>query len=145
MDLDGWDRVDRLSRENSIGRRLATGAPVTGGGLDTAPDLEAVDGLGFHVVDDAAHIRRAHASAPHERFLRRPYSYDDSPDAGSTSSSGLVFVAYQADPVRQFVPVQARLAELDLLNLWTTPIGSAVFAVLPGAQEGEVLGQALFT
>ena len=55
MDLDGWDRVDRLSRENSIGRRLATGAPVTGGGLDTAPDLEAVDGLGFHVVDDAAH------------------------------------------------------------------------------------------
>ena len=39
----------------------------------------------------------------------------------------------------------ARLAELDLLNLWTTPIGSAVFAVLPGAQEGEVLGQALFT
>lgn len=27
MDLDGWDRVDRLSRENSIGRRLATGAP----------------------------------------------------------------------------------------------------------------------
>ena len=145
MDLDGWDRVDRLSRENSIGRRLATGAPVTGGGLDTAPDLEAVDGLGFHVVDDAAHIRRAHASAPHERFLRRPYSYDDAPDAGSTSSSGLVFVAYQADPVRQFVPVQARLAELDLLNLWTTPIGSAVFAVLPGAQEGEVLGQALFT
>lgn len=145
MDLDGWDRVDRLSRENAIGRRLATGAPVTGGGLDTAPDLEAVDGLGFHVIDDAAHLRRAHASAPHERFLHGPYSYDDAPDAGSTSSSGLVFVAYQADPVRQFVPVQARLAELDLLNLWTTPVGSAVFAVLPGAREGEVLGQALFT
>ena len=145
MDLDGWDRVDRLSRENAIGRRLATGAPVTGGGLHTAPDLEAVDGLGFHVIDDAAHLRRAHASVPHERFLRRPYSYDEAPAAGSTSSSGLVFVTYQADPVRQFVPVQARLAELDLLNLWTTPVGSAVFAVLPGAREGEVLGQALFT
>ena len=54
-----------------------------------------------------------------------------------------MFVAYQADPVRQFVPVQARLADLDLLNLWTTPVGSAVFAVLPGAREGEVLGEAM--
>ena len=45
--------------------------------------------------------------------------------------------------MRQFVPVQRRLAEADLLNLWTTPIGSAVFAVLPGAQPGEVLGEAL--
>ena len=141
MDLDGWDRADRLGRENAIGRRLSTGAPVTGGGIDAAPDLAAVDHLGFHVVDDAAHVRRAHAGAPHERFLRRPYSYDDPPASGSTSSSGLVFVAYQADPVRQFVPVQARLAELDLLNLWTTPVGSAVFAVLPGAREGEVLGE----
>ncbi|GAA4404674.1 Dyp-type peroxidase [Fodinibacter luteus] len=143
MDLDGWDRADRRARENSIGRRLDTGAPVTGGALDDAPDLAAVDDLGFHVVDDAAHVRRAHASAPHERFLRRPYSYDDPPAAGATSSSGLVFVAYQADPVRQFVPVQARLAELDLLNLWTTPVGSAVFAVLPGAADGEVLGAAM--
>ncbi|HYN65256.1 MAG TPA: Dyp-type peroxidase [Ornithinibacter sp.] len=143
MDLDAWDRADRLSRENAIGRRLDTGAPVTGGSVDDAPDLEAVDELGFHRVDDAAHIRRAHATAPHERFLRRPYSYDDPPEGGATSSSGLVFIAYQADPVLQFLPVQRRLAEVDLLNLWTTPIGSAVFAVLPGAAPGEILGQAL--
>ena len=37
-----------------------------------------------------------------------------------------------------------RLAELDLLNTWTTPIGSAVFAVLPGALAGESLGEKLF-
>ncbi|MGB7818562.1 MAG: Dyp-type peroxidase, partial [Ornithinibacter sp.] len=143
MDLDGWDRVDRASRENAIGRRLDTGAPVTGGGIDDPPDLEAVDDLGFHRIDDGAHVRRAHAAAPHERFLRRPYSYDDVSDGSAVSSSGLVFVAYQADPVRQFAPVQARLAEMDLLNIWTTPVGSAVFAVLPGAQEGEILGQAM--
>ena len=29
MNLDTWDQVDRLSRENAIGRRLDTGAPVT--------------------------------------------------------------------------------------------------------------------
>ncbi len=142
MRLDDWDRVDRSSRENAIGRRLDTGAPVTGGTVDTPADLDATDELGFHVVDDAAHLRRAHAGEPHERFLRRPYSYDDEP--GGEHGSGLVFVAYQADPVRQFVPVQRRLAELDLLNLWTVPVGSAVFAVLPGAADGEVLGQALF-
>ena len=143
MDLDRWDRVDRMSRENAIGRRLSDGAPVTGGRVDAAPDLDAVDGLGFPVIDTAAHLRRAHAAVPHERFLRRPYSYDDPPSGAATSSSGLVFVTYQADPVRQFLPVQRRLAEADLLNLWTTPIGSAVFAVLPGARPGEVLGEAM--
>jgi dye decolorizing peroxidase len=142
MRLDDWDRVDRASRENAIGRRLDTGAPVTGGTVDSPADLEATDELGFHVVDDGAHLRRAHATAPHERFLRRPYSYDDG--AGGEGRSGLVFVAYQADPVRQFVPVQRRLAEMDLLNVWTVPVGSAVFAVLPGAAEGEVLGEAMF-
>ena len=145
MDLDAWDRADRLSRENAMGRRLDTGAPVTGTDLQAAPDLDAVDALGFHVIDDASHLRRAHATAPHERFLRRPYSYDDPPKGGETSASGLVFIAFQADPVRQFLPVQRRLAEVDLLNLWTTPVGSAVFAVLPGAAPGEILGEALLT
>ncbi len=45
--------------------------------------------------------------------------------------------------MRQFVPVQRRLAAMDLLNLWTVPVGSAVFAVLPGARQGEILGQAM--
>ncbi len=54
------------------------------------------------------------------------------------------WAAFMADPVRQFVPVQQRLADKDLLNLWTTPIGSAVFAILPGARDGELLGERLF-
>jgi dye decolorizing peroxidase len=39
--------------------------------------------------------------------------------------------------------MQQRLAKNDLLNLWTTPVGSAVFAILPGPAEGETLGQRL--
>ncbi len=54
-------------------------------------------------------------------------------------------MSFQADLEAQFVPLQRRLAELDLLNQWTTPIGSAVFAVLPGARRGEQLGQSLLT
>ncbi|MGL5927337.1 MAG: Dyp-type peroxidase [Dermatophilaceae bacterium] len=143
MDLDAWDRVDRASRENAVGRRLDSGGPVTGGDELAAPDFEARDELGFTRIDLAAHIRRAHATAPHERFLRRPYSYDDG--AGAAGDSGLVFVAYQADPLRQFVPVQRRLAEQDLMNLWVTPVGSAVFAILPGPRPGEILGEAMLS
>ncbi|MBP6995687.1 MAG: Dyp-type peroxidase [Phycicoccus sp.] len=141
MALDTWDAVDRRGREQAIGRRLSDGAPLTapeGASAQTPPDLLATTGSGFTVIDRAAHVRRAQPAAPQERFLRRPYSYDD-------EGSGLLFVAFAADVLRQFHPVQQRLADLDLLNLWTTPVGSAVFAVLPGAREGEILGQALVT
>lgn len=37
MDLDGWDRVDRPGREASVGRRLASGAPLTGSASTTSP------------------------------------------------------------------------------------------------------------
>jgi dye decolorizing peroxidase len=143
MDLDAWDRADRTARENAVGRRLSNGAPLTGKVASDPPDLDARDALGFPVIDPASHVRRAMPAEPHENILRRPYSYDDPPPAGRRSDSGLVFVAFQADPIRQFVPIQRRLAEADLLNLWTTPVGSAVYGVLPGARDGEHLGQAL--
>ncbi|MGB3184544.1 MAG: hypothetical protein WBB15_01620 [Ornithinimicrobium sp.] len=60
-------------------------------------------------------MRRAAATTRGEQFLRRPYTYQDID--GSDVRTGLVFVTYQADPVRQFVPVQQRLAEADLMNL----------------------------
>ena len=82
---------------------------------------------------------------PHERILRAPYSYDDPPVGTARTNTGLVFVAFQADPVHAFVPIQRRLAEADLMNIWTTPIGSSVYAVLPGARAGETLGQALLS
>ena len=39
--------------------------------------------------------------------------------------------------------MQQRLAEADALNEWITTIGSAVFAILPGVDDGEYLGQRL--
>ena len=63
---------------------------------------------------------------------------------GPAIAVGLIFAAYQADVDRQFVPVQARLAESDHLNLWTVPVGSAVFAIPPGCTEGGFVGDALF-
>jgi dye decolorizing peroxidase len=144
FDLDGWDALDRDDRELAIGRRLSDGAPLTGGTETTPADLEAVDARGLKVIPEFAHIRRAHARDPEERFLRRGYSYDDPPeDASEISDVGLLFCSYQADIGSQFVPVQRRLAGLDLLNTWTTPIGSAVFAIPRGVTEGDWVGSAL--
>lgn len=145
MELDTWDEIDRVARERVIGRRLDDGRPLTGGRLEDEPDLGAVGDNGLPVIDPFAHVRRARPNDRKQRILRRPYNYDDPPSAGELTDAGLVFVTFQADLERQFLPIQRRLAELDLLNEWTTPIGSAVFAVLPGARRGEHLGQALLS
>lgn len=143
MDLRTWGGMDHVGKEESIGRRLSDGAPLTGGSEFSAPDYEAVDENGFLVIPPTAHMRRAHAQAPHERILRRPYNYDDGFAKDGTPDAGLIFVAYMADPTAQFVPIQERLAQADVLNVWTTPIGSALFAVPRGPQDGEYIGQAL--
>lgn len=143
MDLDGWDRVDRPGREFAVGRRLDTGAPLTGEAERDDPDFEAVTALGFPVISEVSHLRRARSDDPRERILRRGYNYDDAPAGASVSDAGLIFVSYQADVDRQFVPIQRRLDEVDLLNQWTTPIGSAVFAIPPGCDEGGYVGETL--
>lgn len=171
MNLETWDELDPAAKEAVIGRRLTSGAPLTGQLETDQPDLEARTSGGLHVIPDFAHARQAAPApgAPHERILRRPYSYDEglpgngglggsgiavprptlppaaaaAAEARRTGDAGLLFAAYQRDPVRQFVPIQRRLDTLDLLNVWTTPIGSAVFAMLPGVAEGSYLGAAL--
>ncbi|MBK0419284.1 Dyp-type peroxidase [Leucobacter sp. CSA1] len=137
MELDTWDQVDRPGREQTIGRRLDTGAPLTGGDEHTPVDYEARNALGLTVIPSFAHVRRAHSEDPDERIFRRAVNYDDG------AESGLLFACYQRNPLRQFVPIQRRLDELDLLNEWVTHTGSAVFAILPGFEPGETLGAAL--
>lgn len=147
MDMDGWDGADRTAREQATGTRLEDGAPLSGGSEFSHADFEKVSENGFAVIPEFAHLRRARGvdDGEHQEIFRRPYNYDAAPLAGSTaiSESGQLFVAFQADLAEQFLPIQRRLAELDLLNEWTTPIGSAVFAIPPGCAEGEYLGQSV--
>lgn len=137
MELDTWERLGRTDREMAIGRRLPDGSPLAGGGEHAQVDLEAVGADGLLVVPELAHVRQAKARHDSERMLRRGYTYDDSPGAASVSDVGLLFAAYVADVDRQFVPVQRRLEAADLLNKWTTPVGSAVYALPPGTGPGE--------
>lgn len=143
MNLDTWDEVDRIAREDSVGRTLSNGAPLTGTNEHDVPDFDAVSRLGFPIIPEYSHVRRSRPDDPKQRIWRRAYNYDDAPLDGHSSNSGLVFISFQADVDRQYAPIQERLAEMDALNEWTTPIGSAVFAVLPGCQPGQYLGQTL--
>lgn len=156
MNLDTWDQADTPAREDAIGRKLSNGAPLTGSQEHDVPDLSATNDLGFTTIAPYAHIRRAAAQNHLERILRRGYNYDlpvsdasgqaeHGQISGGISNAGLIFAAYQADPVKQFVPIQQRLAELDMLNTWTVPIGSAVFAIPAGCSEGGFIGENLFS
>jgi dye decolorizing peroxidase len=143
MDVDKWDHLDRDGREQSVGRTLANGAPLTGTLENDEPDFAATTAIGFPVIPDFSHMRRAHSDNPQEKIFRRAYNYDDIPADGKISNSGLVFVSFQADIDRQFMPIQRRLDELGLLNEWTTPVGSAVFAIPPDCDEGRFIGETL--
>jgi dye decolorizing peroxidase len=137
--LDTWTELDRAGREDVIGRDLATGAPLTGGAPDATLDLDAVDDRGLSVIAPTAHARLAAPTNPAERILRRPYNIDTQ----MPGEGGQMFVAFAADPAAQFVPIQQRLAESDLLNTWVTYVGSAIAVVPPGFQPGGWIGQSL--
>ncbi|GII79949.1 peroxidase [Sphaerisporangium rufum] len=144
-EMETWDAADRTAKEFTIGRRMDNGAPLTGTREHDEPDFTKLNAVGLPAISEYAHIRRAHTADPALRIYRRVYNYDEGLSAGGHADSGLVFASYQADITRQFLPVQRRLAEVDLLNEWTTPVGSAVFAIPPGCDSGGWIGEGLLT
>ena len=145
MNLDTWDEATRDRQEQSVGRRLGTGAPLTGELEHDAPDFEAVaDGVPVIAAD--AHARVAHPSQNSGRtMLRRGlnYTHDEWIDGAPRPSAGLIFTSFQADIAEQFIPVQRRLDQGDALNEWTTAIGSAVFVIPPGFGPDSYLAKGL--
>jgi dye decolorizing peroxidase len=144
-EIEKWDMLSVADKENAVGRRMASGAPLSGAAEHDEPDFTALDASGLPAIPDYAHVTRAHVTDPSLKILRRPYNYDAAPDATGRPDAGLIFAAYQRDIARQFVPIQRRLADKDLLNEWITPIGSAVFAVPPGCAEGDWVGSGVLT
>jgi len=142
-EMETWDKLGRVDKELVIGRRLDSGAPLTGEKETDEPDFTAVNEVGLPIMPDFSHVTRAHIADDRYKILRRPYNYDGVPGPDGTPDSGLIFAAYQADVTAQFLPIQQRLADHDLLNEWVTPIGSAVFAIPPGCGPGGWIGESL--
>ncbi|MCX4907081.1 iron uptake transporter deferrochelatase/peroxidase subunit [Streptomyces sp. NBC_00878] len=144
MLLDDWEKLSVKAQEDVIGRRKSTGAPLSGGTETTEMDLEKTDAGGTLVVPINAHAR---ITRPDENggaaMLRRPFSFHDGIDAEGVPDAGLLFVCWQADPLRGFVPVQRKLDRGDALSTFIRHEASGLFAVPGGAAEGEYVGQKL--
>ncbi|WP_326598127.1 iron uptake transporter deferrochelatase/peroxidase subunit [Streptomyces sp. NBC_01803] len=144
MLLDDWEARPVEEQERVIGRRKSDGSPLTGD-AETAPvDLEAADADGTPLIAANAHVR---VTAPETNggaaMLRRPFSFHDGFRDDGSPDAGLLFISWQADPLRGFVPVQRKLDRGDALSPFIRHEASGLFAVPRGAAEGEYVGQAL--
>ncbi|MFI6003741.1 iron uptake transporter deferrochelatase/peroxidase subunit [Streptomyces sp. NPDC051366] len=144
MLLDDWDKQSLTQQEQVIGRTKATGAPLTGGTETTEMALDKIGPDGKPVIPSNAHAR---ISAPEQNggaaMLRRPFSFHDGIAADGTPDAGLLFICWQADPLRGFVPVQRKLDRGDALSEFIRHESSGLYAVPPGPRDGEYVGQRL--
>ena len=144
MLLEIWDRSSLADQEQTIGRSKYSGAPLGRREEFDPLELEAEKG-GRPLIPADAHVRLASASFNGgERILRRGYSFTDGVDERlGELDAGLFFICFQRDPDKQFVAIQRRLGRNDALNEYIRHVGSAVFAIPPGARPGGYVGEPL--
>jgi deferrochelatase/peroxidase EfeB len=141
MLIESWDRVRLTEQEAIFGRSKGAGAPLSGGTEFTDPDFNAT-AAGVTLIEPTAHVRLAHHSQNNGvRILRRGYNYVDGNNEYGRLDAGLFFLSFQRSP-EQFVTLQRNLAT-DVLNEYIRHVGSAVFAVPPGARDGGFIGESL--
>ena len=121
-----WDETGLESQEQTIGRHKLAGDVL-------------------RRVPPTAHILLTSPSRNNgQRLLRRGFNFSDGIEHGAgVPAAGLMFLCYQADPRRQFIPIQRRIAGHDALSLYLRPVGSAIFACPPGAKPGGYVGESL--
>ncbi|MFE7620160.1 iron uptake transporter deferrochelatase/peroxidase subunit [Streptomyces sp. NPDC057496] len=144
MLLDDWEKLPVQRQEQVIGRRKKDGAPLSGGTETTPMELDKAGPDGKLLIPDNAHAR---ISSPEKNsgaaMLRRPFSYHDGISSDGVPDAGLLFICWQADPLRGFVPVQRKLDRGDALSPFIRHEASGLFAVPGGAADGGYVGQRL--
>lgn len=153
--LEHWDNTEVSFQEAVFGRHKYSGAPLGKKKEFDTLDFKASDAHGNPVIPDNSHVRLSNREQNNGmQLLRRSYSYNDGANfyierwppwrQELEYDAGLLFVAHQRDPRSAFVPINARLAASDLMNQFTTHVGSAIFALPPGAKPGSYIGAELF-
>lgn len=153
--LEHWDRMQLGFQEQVVGRHKLSGAPIGKQNEFDPVDLDALDKDGNPVIPDNSHVRLSNpGNNDGMRLLRRAYSYNDGTNfyierwppwrQETEFDAGLLFIAHQRDPRTAFVPINEKLSKFDMMNQFTTHVGSAIFACPPGAKPGSFIGAGLF-
>lgn len=145
MTIETWDRSSLREQETVIGRTKSEGGPLSGGQEMAAPDFEKKNADGTNSIEKDSHLALAHSSRHGgAKMLRRPYSFANGLDEVGQLNAGLVFLSFQKDLEKHFIPVQRALAGNDRMNEYVKVIGSGAFACPPGIKPGEYWGHQLF-
>jgi deferrochelatase/peroxidase EfeB len=143
--VEFWDRVALNEQQNMIGRDRSSGAPL--GGTDEFEDPRYELDPDGKRIPLTAHIRLANprtSATADQRILRRGFNYTRGFDAAGALDQGLVFVAFNQSPTRQFVTIQRRLLTEPMID-YITPVGGGYFFAPPGAKgEYDWVGSGLF-
>lgn len=115
MKLDTWDKL------SSTGKGVATGRKMSNGEKNAVQKANSHVKLAFTKMGNG--------------IFRRGYNFDDNYLNGQRQA-GLIFISYQED-LQRYVAIQKKLAEIDALNIWTTPIGSALFYIPRGVKSNS--------
>jgi deferrochelatase/peroxidase EfeB len=153
--IEHWDQMETGFQESVFGRHKYSGAPIGKQSEFDTLDLEAQDKDGNALIPENSHVRLSTAATNSgAQILRRSYSYNDSTNfyierwppwrQETEYDAGLIFIAHQRDPRTGFIPINEKLSKLDMMNQFTTHVGSAIFALPPGATEGSFIGAPLF-
>lgn len=141
MLLDDWEKRSRHEQEKVIGRRKDNGAPLTGGSETTPMRLDATGPDGLPVIPANAHARiAAPESNQGAAMLRRPFSFHDGYREDGAPDAGLLFICWQADPLRAFTQIQRKLDRGDALSPFLRHEASGLFAVPLTAEPGGYVG-----
>ncbi|HET6503210.1 MAG TPA: Dyp-type peroxidase [Amycolatopsis sp.] len=137
LDLSRFATLSVADQEAVIGRRRATGVPLSGDTITSDPDLGAKTPDGRYLIPANAHVRRAHSDVVGVGLmLRRSYSTDE-------PTPGLLFISFQND-LRTFTNTLTHMDNLDALLQFTTTTAGATFLILPGFDQLHPLGATLF-
>ncbi|MDG0813409.1 Dyp-type peroxidase [Cohnella rhizosphaerae] len=132
MKLESWDRTSLSDQEATFGR-----SKVSGAAFGAHAEFDKVDAA---KLPERSHVRLAKESK--QQIHRRAYSYTDKVDPRTGNvDAGLLFISYQRDPDRQFVPMLRLMQNNDALNAYVSHVASAMFACPAGLQPGQYFGQ----